>query len=114
MIYLASPYSHPERHVEVARFKSARQCAAHLTFIRGLDVFSPIVYGHELAVAFDLPTSASVWHRFNTSMLRLATEMYVLKIGGWDTSLGVAEELSQARSLYVPIRYVDELGEIIL
>ena len=59
MIYLASPYSHPDATVREARFQAA--CRATASLIRaGHEVFSPIAHSHPLA-AFGLPTDWSFW-----------------------------------------------------
>jgi Domain of unknown function (DUF1937) len=47
MIYLASPYSHPDPVVREARFDAA--CRATVDLIRtGQPVFAPVVMGHPL------------------------------------------------------------------
>jgi Domain of unknown function (DUF1937). len=47
MIYLASPYSHPDPLVREARFDAACRAMADLVHA-GQIVFSPIVHGHPL------------------------------------------------------------------
>ena len=63
MIYLASPYSHPDPAVRERRFRAACSAAAFL-LQAGHAVFSPIAHGHVLA-EHGLPTDWSFWQRFD-------------------------------------------------
>lgn len=97
MIYLASPYSHPDPLVREARFDAA--CRATADMIRaGRPVFSPIVHGHPL-VRFGLPTDWAFWQRFDTEHLRRCDEVLVLRIDGWEESEGVRAEIELAAAL---------------
>ena len=59
MIYLASPYSHPDPAVRKERFHAA--CQARAELIRaGWIVFSPIVHSHPL-VEHGVPTTWDFW-----------------------------------------------------
>lgn len=97
MIYLASPYSHPRpdiralRYEAVAAFTVAAMGAGH-------QIFSPIVYGHHIARTHALPTDAEWWRNFNETILATCDEMWVLKIPGWDKSVGVQMEIEFASS----------------
>jgi nucleoside 2-deoxyribosyltransferase len=107
MIYLASPYSHPEASVREARYNAARLCAAACLKI-GQPVFSPIAYGHPLnEVEPALGTSAQAWKEFNTAMLRHASMMSVLMLEGWDQSAGVTAEIAMAKALDIPVYYIE-------
>lgn len=113
MIYLASPYSSPSSSERHLRFKLVEQCTAGL-MSKGVAVFSPIVHCHELANVYKLPTDAAYWEAYNMQFLRKADALYVLKIEGWDESLGVAQEIGVAKALHLPIHYVDEQGVSVL
>lgn len=112
MIYLASPYSSSNTEMQL-RFELAEQCTAAL-MQQDLAIFSPIVHCHELAAKYHLPTDAAYWEKYNMQFLRKAECLYVLKIEGWDESRGVAQEIAMAKSLYLPIHYVDERGVMVL
>lgn len=106
MIYLASPYSHPDPAVRKARYNAALLCAANC-IKNHQPVFSPIAYGHPLVeVEPALGTSAKAWHEFNTSMLRHASVVCVLTLDGWDKSTGVLAEITMAQSLDIPVHYI--------
>jgi nucleoside 2-deoxyribosyltransferase len=105
MIYLASPYSHPDPMVREQRFLAA--CRATVTLIRaGEVVFSPIVHSHAL-VEFELPTAWSFWERIDRAHMERCDEVVVLMLDGWAQSVGVREELRIARELGKPVRFLE-------
>lgn len=104
MIYLASPYSHPEVVVRERRFREA--CQAVVTLLAsGLTVFSPIVHGHPL-VDHGLPTDWPFWERFDRDHLVRCDEVVVLMLDGWRESIGVAAEIRIAGELGKPVWYL--------
>lgn len=104
MIYIASPYSHPNPDVRQARYEAA--CRTAVTLLRtGQIIFSPIVHSHPLA-AFGLPDDWAFWGRIDRAMLEWCDEVVVLMLDGWDRSVGVREEIAYARALGLPIRYL--------
>ena len=107
MIYLASPYSHPDREVMVRRFKQACKMARKL-FELGHFVFSPIAHSHPIAEHGELPAKWEYWAAFDTKMISLCDEVWVLKLDGWQKSKGVEAEINIAKGLGKPVKYVDE------
>lgn len=110
MIYLASPYSHPEVTIREQRFRDACRAAAQL-LASGLTVFSPIVHGHPL-VDHGLPTDWSFWKRFDRDHLVRCDEVVVLMLDGWQESVGVAAEIQIAGELGKPVRYLAPDGTV--
>lgn len=110
MIYVASPYYHPEAKVREHRAKLVTNFVYHALKEKYV-VFSPIMYLHDLAVARDLPKDAEFWKGFNVSMIRRAEGMFVLRMIGWETSRGVQHEISLAREINLPITWVDFSNE---
>lgn len=106
MIYLASPYSDPSPIVREHRFEVAQYFTAYW-LKRGTIVFSPIVYCHDLAIAHSLPTDFAFWQNFNEKMLNRATELWVLRLPGWENSIGVNSEILRASALALPVTYHD-------
>ena len=105
MIYLASPYSHKNKAVEELRY---RYTEAHVAMLlaNGNMIYSPIVHCHHLATNHTLPTDAKFWQRYNYHMIELADELHVLKLGGWDSSVGVAGEIAKAKEIGIPVHYL--------
>lgn len=106
MIYLASPYSHPDLNIMHQRYVQTMKHTAKLLF-QGKHVFSPIVHCHELARWFNLPTEYNFWLEYNQHMLARADELLVLCLEGWSESKGVAGEIEFARVLNIPVEYLD-------
>lgn len=110
MIYLASPYSHPDPLIMKTRFLLAEQCTAALLQRKDW-VYSPIVHCHELASKYNLPTDFVYWQEYNVAMLRRCEELFILAIPGWRESKGVTAELTVAQMLNMPIHEINEHGE---
>lgn len=105
MIYLASPYSHISPAVVDERVHQTF-CATAFLIGRGLVIFSPIVYAHEMALRFHMPTDAAFWERFNREMQQRCDEFYILCLEGWINSVGLSREQCLAEDLNQPISYV--------
>jgi hypothetical protein len=105
MIYLASPYSHPDAAVRQQRYEAVATFVAER--FGGRVIFSPIVYSHNMAVAYDLPLDAAAWQRFNNAMQYAAKETWVLMLPGWEQSRGVQYEIEFAKQFDHEITYVE-------
>jgi hypothetical protein len=103
VIYLASPYSHPDPLIMRTRFLIAEQFVVHILKKDNLIIFSPIVYCHKLAVDNALPTDANFYMVFNMNMLRRSEAMFRLELKGWEESKGVEVESNIAKMLSIPI-----------
>lgn len=106
MIYLASPYSHPDRSMRILRHKIAESYTAHCIG-KGEHLFSPIVYAHAMADSNSIPLDAKFWQAFNNEMLIRASSMRVLQLKGWDDSLGIRQEMLFAKSIGLPLEFVN-------
>jgi hypothetical protein len=103
MIYLASPYSHPNPAVREQRFQDA--CRATVDLLRaGHVVFSPIVHSHPL-VQHGLTTDWSWWETIDREHLGRYDEVVVLMLDGWQESIGVAAEIRIAEQLGMRVTY---------
>lgn len=113
MIYLASPYSHPDAAVREQRYHATCSAAAQL-INAGHAVFAPIVQGHAL-VPYGLPTCWSYWEPHAKQHLQRCDELVVLTLDGWDTSEGVQAEITLAHGLGMSVYYMAQrLDEIVL
>lgn len=102
MIYLASPYSHPDPQVMEFRFDQVCRVAGKIMAEQGIVVYSPIAHNHPIAVRINLPRGWDFWEKFDTETLTACKEIWVLKLDGWDTSKGVAAEVQIAKKLGLP------------
>ena len=105
LIYLASPYSHPDRVVRKWRYELACKVAA-LLMRDGHLVYSPIVHSHPLT-RFRLPAEWDYWRRLDEEMLRRCDALAVLRLPGWEQSVGVQAELALAKELGLKSGYVE-------
>lgn len=101
-VYLASPYSSdPETNF-----------ARTLEFVaeemrKGTIIFSPIAHCHPIAEAYDMPGDFAFWKKYNMEMLAPAGALWVLKLPGWETSIGVTAEIEYATQTQKPIFYIE-------
>lgn len=105
MIYLASPYAHPDADVREQRFHGVCRAAAQL-MKTGLVVFSPIAHSHGIA-AYGLPLGWHFWERFDCEFVARCDEVFVLMLDGWHKSEGVQAEIRLAREMGKPVRYME-------
>jgi hypothetical protein len=106
MIYLATPYSHPDKCVEEFRFEQACKIAGAL-MAQGLVVFCPIAHTHPIAMRSDLPRGWMYWAEFDEEFIRMAEKVVVARMDGWRKSTGVRAEIQIAQKLGIPVEYID-------
>lgn len=104
--YLASPYSHADAEVRNARYHTVCELLAKLAN-DGAIAYSPIVHWHNVAHEYKMRTDAEFWKRHNFALLRSASHLIVARIEGWDRSVGVREEIDFAKSIGLPIYYIE-------
>jgi hypothetical protein len=108
VIYLASPYSDPDPVVRERRFDAA--CRAVATLLRqGKTVFAPVVYTHPIA-RLGLPLDWAFWQPHDLEFLTRCRELVVLKLDGWQQSVGVQAEIAAARALGKPVSFLAAAG----
>lgn len=112
IVYLASPYSHPEKEIVDQRFHRISQIASILN-AKGIVALSPITYGHTLLSYTPMPTDWGFWRNFCLSFLQHSSELWIIKMDGWNKSSGVAEEIKFAIKNSIPVKYVEDDDNII-
>lgn len=105
MIYLASPYTHDDMRVKVARFKAASAAGAKL-MSDGHLIFGPISMTHPMGIYGGVPTTWDFWAAFDEEYLGLAKELWILTLIGWESSRGVTAETEITERLGKPIRLI--------
>jgi hypothetical protein len=110
LIYLCSPYTHPDIAVRQARFESACRAAAEL-IQQGKTIFSPIAHSHFIC-RYGLPLDWEFWQQHDRRYLEVCDEMVVLMIPGWQESVGVQAEIAIARELGKPVSYLDTASQV--
>jgi hypothetical protein len=72
----------------------------------GKMVLSPIQISHPLT-AFGLGGEWSFWRDYDLRLLKACDRMRILRIAGWDTSVGVAAEVKAAQEKGIPVEVCD-------
>jgi nucleoside 2-deoxyribosyltransferase len=110
IIYLACPYTHPDRAVRERRFQLATETAAAL-IKRGHIVFSPITMTHPIdsVLAGNASTLGSeFWVTFDEAFMDICSEMIVLDIEGWKRSSGIQREVAYFEMQGKPVRFISQ------
>ncbi len=108
LIYLASPYSDPDTHVRESRVRIITEIGAILTKETGHAFIMPITTSSQLqAVMPELGGSFDKWRNIDLRFIDAVDEVWVVKMRGWHTSIGVTAEIDYASKLGKPIYYID-------
>jgi hypothetical protein len=104
LVYLASPYSHPDKAVIKQRMEVLLKIDAMLSN-DGMHVISPL-YKHYTAEQESLPTDWEYWQKYCLLLLSKCDKMVVICYPGV-ASIGVAGELEYCKEHGIPVEYVD-------
>jgi hypothetical protein len=105
MIYLATPYNHPDTSIRDLRYLWACKIVARL-MSEGHRVISPIVHNHPL-VKLGAPKGWDYWQGHDGEILEMCSAVWVVKMPGWETSIGVQAEIALANKLGKPVKYLE-------
>jgi hypothetical protein len=108
MIYLASPYSHPSAEVREHRYNEVAKYLACLHHL-GHFAISPITHWHK-AATYLADTTFGYYREWDLRILAQCTELRVLRLAGWEQSVGVTAELEAARWHRMRISYADPIS----
>lgn len=106
-IYLAAPYTDNMTETRQHRYDTITKITAKL-MKDGYIIFSPITHSHYLAEYYGCPNEPGFWSRWYLSFLEhWATDLWVVKLYGWQCSLGVLNEIRYAKKYGLQIKYFD-------
>lgn len=111
MLYLASPYTHPDKAIREKRYRKICKIAAQLH--NKFYVFSPIVQCHGMSVYGNLRGDIGFWLDYARHMISLCSTFMIATMKGWDHSLGIKAEYDIARQFKKPVMQVDPNSLII-
>lgn len=106
MIYLAQPYTHKRSDVVQARFKIGEFMTWYY-MKAGEPIFSPIVMCHKISRLYEMPTDFAFWMDYDYDIISNCDQVRVLKLPGWDQSVGVKAELEFAEKKGITVRYAE-------
>ena len=106
LVYLASPYMHKDKKVMEDRVKAVNLVAGNL-IKNGQYVFSPISHCYPIAQVCNLPEDWNFWEGYDRALISVCKKLLVLKLDGWESSVGVNAEIKIAKELGIPIEYIE-------
>lgn len=109
LIYLASPYTNPDRDVMERRFQIVCRVAGRL-MREGNLIFSPIAHTHSIAVVAELPRGWDFWKRYDETMLCACSEIWVLRLEGWNDSVGIKQEIQWSEREGKLVKFIDPIN----
>ena len=104
LIYLATPYSHPDKTKVRQRYMEACTLAGDL-FRHGHMVHSPIAHNHGVVEMCGFPHDYDFWKDYCRLMLSKCDILLIAKMEGYGLSIGVAAEKIIAEKLGIPVVY---------
>jgi len=103
-IYLASPYSHPDKAVREERVAAVQHETVKL-MEEGYNVFCPIAHTYPLEGLVRVDEHG-FWMKQDIAVLRKAEALLVLCLPGWENSAGVTEEIAFAVGHGIDVVYL--------
>jgi hypothetical protein len=107
MIYLASPYNHPDPAVREDRFIRVCKVAGRL-LAQGITSYCAIAHTHPIEKYAELPPGWDYWQKMDEEFLALAEKLVVVKMEGWDKSEGITAEIARTQALGKAVEFIDE------
>lgn len=110
LYYLASPFTNADPRIQESNRIWVSRKAGEL-IEKGIYVISPIA--HNLAVIKEtgaMGTGWDKWREHDLAILRKCDKVLVLKLPGWEQSVGVTDEVKIAKELNIPVEYI-EMGQ---
>lgn len=106
MIYVGSPYSHPQEYEMQVRYEAVLTYCAEMILKKEL-VYSPIVHNHWINKHLGGNGSWELWKEHDLYMLRHCTKLHVLCLDGYQISVGLNAEIQVANNMCLPIHFID-------
>lgn len=105
LAYVATPYSHESKFVKYLRGVLAEAIGAKL-ISQGFHIFGPIAESSQYTKHADnIGGSWDFWEAHDKMMLEKCDVLFVVKLKGWDKSVGVQAEIEHAKKLGIPVKY---------
>lgn len=112
LVYLASPFSHTSNKVMLKRRKDIDSIGAKLQCKhRNVAIFPPITISDTYAKISKgkLGHTFDSWRKIDFYTISKCDEVWVVKMEGWDRSIGVIAEIEYAKSLKIPVKFINPL-----
>ena len=86
------------------RHAAVSECFTNLV-LAGLIVYCPITMTHPIDIKRNL--GGEFWYEFDKPFLQFASQLFILKLPGWEESKGVQAEIKTALARKIPITYLE-------
>ncbi len=106
VVYLATPYSHPDAMKRDERYRQSIFLCGHL-LRQGISPYSPICHSHPIADAMRLPFAYDYWRQLDERFIRACDCVCVAQMDGWHESVGIQSEVALAESLDIPVYHFE-------
>jgi len=106
LAYLAAPLSHPEIEVMQSRVEAINRATAHL-FEKGVAVISLVGQCWPISQQCGLRTDFEWWRWYNKAVISRCGRVIILKLDGWQESIGVKGEVEIAEEFGIPVEYME-------
>lgn len=106
LVYVASPYTHPDPAEIERRYLQVTKITADLV-VGGMTAISPITYGHTLAAMNQMPGDWDFWMEFCINLLSKCDKLLVVKMQGWEESRGVQAEIAYAKEHGIEVEFME-------
>lgn len=104
--YLATVYTQHPEGIDAAHMDACKASAQLMS--AGVPVFCPIAHSHYVAAHGELdPLDHELWMRADAPMMEAAGGLIVVKMPGWETSRGIAEERRSFAAAEKPILFAE-------
>lgn len=104
-VFISIPYTHDDKYIVQERVDKAERYFLHLQK-NGYCPVSPVVVGHNLVKKYGTSGLFSHWKEYCISELTSCSTIDILTVNGWDTSVGVKEEIEEAVKQGKEVRYI--------
>jgi hypothetical protein len=109
--YLAIPYSNIDKNIMDFRAAVSDYIFAELSS-EGRIVYAPISSCHNISKKYGLPKTFEFWEKVCLEFVSSAYKLIVVKLPGWQSSVGLTAELKLAQILGLKIEYLDPISYI--
>ncbi len=115
-IYLASPYTalrEDNTYDDILmqeRYTAVTECFQKLV-AAGLIVYCPITMSHHIDCLHRnlhgnrMPPE--FWYEFDKPFIQHASQLFILKLPGWEESKGLKDEIETAKDRHIPVTYLE-------
>jgi hypothetical protein len=104
--YLAIPYTDKDPEKMAFRAEVSDLIYAELTK-QGRIVYPPISCNHLVGLKYGLPKDWDYWSKFDLVFVGVSSKLLVVTLPGWGISIGVTDEIKNAKEKGIPIEYID-------